>query len=103
MAPDDIGPLVNWVGEFLGSDEQADVLKKLGSSGRDQRHAVLFVPSFSTVAYPVMDVLWRNDVGLVEEVPRLPPEVTHVWAFSSWSDGRVVHWGPRQGWELFDK
>lgn len=103
MAAESIGPLVEWIGGFLSSGGLADVRRKLAASVASERHAVVFVPSFTTAPFPVMDVLWRDDVALIEDAPILPVEVTDVWAFSSWEAGRAFHWGPSVGWESFKK
>lgn len=103
MVPQTVDPLAQWVGEFLEHDDRRDVRKKLAASGTAERHAVVFVPSLSIAPYPVMDLLIRNDAPSTGAAPLLPEEITHVWAFSSWTSGLAFHWSPTDGWTQFAK
>jgi hypothetical protein len=103
MVPGTVEPLAVWVAGFLADDERRDVRAKLVASGVAERHAVVFVPSLSMAPYPVMDLLFRNDAPTIGAAPSLPQEVTHVWAFSSWTSGLAFHWSPSGGWMQFPK
>lgn len=96
-------PLARWVGEFLAEEARADVRTKLMRSELSERHAVVFLPSLSTAPYAVVDLLFRSDAPLPEISPSLPPEITHVWAFSGWTSGSAFHWTPSDGWLRFRK
>lgn len=103
MVPQTGDPLAGWLVEFLADDDRRDVRTKLARSGLANRHAVVFVPSLSIAPYPVMDLLFRSDAPPPEVAPRLPNEITHVWAFSAWSSGVAFHWSPSGGWMQFPK
>ena len=103
MVPENVDPLAQWLVEFLDDDDRRDVRSKLVGSGLGERHAIVFVPSLSTAPYPVMDLLFRNDAPTVGAAPRLPEEITDVWAFSSWTSGLAFHWSPTAGWAAYPK
>lgn len=103
MAPTTGDPLATWLGEYLHGDDQADVLRKLEASGTGERHAVVFVPSFPVATFPVIDLLMREGSPLPLRDPDLPKEISHVWAFSSWSSGDAFHWSPLKRWQRFSK
>jgi hypothetical protein len=96
-------PLSRWMGDFLNAPDQADVRNKLGLSTLSERHCVVVVPGLSTVPFPVMDLLIREDAPAPQEAPELPNEVTAVWIFSTWSSGNGFRWSPTSGWEPFEK
>jgi hypothetical protein len=95
--------IVAWVGEFLGSPKQADVLLKLKRSGAEERHAFVLVPGFSIAPFPVAELLIRDDPPLPGASPLLPEEVTHVWIAGTWSAGRAFYWSPDIGWSTAAK
>lgn len=95
--------LASWVGDFLCQPDQQDVLDKLERSNALERHAFVFLPGFSTAPFSASDLLMRNDAPLPTASPRLPPEVTHVWAVSTWSSGAGFRWSPSGGWTRFNK
>jgi hypothetical protein len=95
--------LATWLGDFLQSPAQADVLAKLARSGAAERHAFVLVASFTTASFSVVDLLIRRDAPLPTVPPELPNEVTDVWVASTWSNGLGFRWSPRSGWLTFDK
>lgn len=103
MVPQTLDPLAQWIVEFLMHDDRRDVRSKLTASGLTERHAVVFVPGLSIAPYPVMDLLFRNDAPSAGAAPSLPEEITHVWAFSSWTSGLAFYWSPSRGWTQFAK
>ena len=103
MVPHNGDPLAEWLGEFLSGDELGDVRGKLDRSGLAERHAVVFVPGLSIAPFPVVDLLFGSDAPHPEVAPSLPEEITHVWAFSSWTSGQAFHWSPSNGWTAFAK
>jgi hypothetical protein len=90
--------IATWVGEFLGSVKQADVLDKLKRSGAEERHAFVLVPGFSVAPFAVAELLIRDDPPVPGAPPLLPEEVTHVWVAGTWSAGRAFYWSPALGW-----
>jgi hypothetical protein len=95
--------LPTWLGDFLHSPAQADVLAKLARSGAAERHAFVLVASFTTASFAVVDLLIRRDAPLPIVPPELPNEVTDIWVASTWSNGLGFRWSPRSGWLTFDK
>jgi hypothetical protein len=95
--------LAEWLGPFLDHDDRTDVRSKLMRSGASARHAFVFFPPFSDAPFAVTDLLMRQDLALPTIAPRLPAEVTHVWAAGGWSSGRGMRWSPTVGWSYFEK
>jgi hypothetical protein len=95
--------LVGWLGEFLALPAQGDVRAKLGRSTAPDRHAFVIVPGFATAPFSVTDPLMRDDAPLPTIDPRLPPEITDVWAASTWRGGAGFRWSTSTGWARFDK
>lgn len=79
------------------------MLGKLNGSGAKDRHAFVFLPGFSIAPFSASYVLMRDDAPLPTASPRLPPEVTHIWAVSAWTSGAGFRWSPSDGWTKFDK
>lgn len=98
MVPETGNPLGRWIGNFLSEEGRQDVRTKLAASMLPERHAVVFVPSFTVAPFQVIDLLIRDEAPLPEDRPSLPEEITHVWAFSSWNSGVAFHWSPSAGW-----
>ena len=103
MVPSSGDVLARWVSDFLHREDTEDVRGKLLRSGADERHAVLILPGFATVDFPVIDLLMRDEAPLPSTPPNLPAGVTHVWVMSTWSSGHGVRWSPDAGWSSFDK
>ena len=99
---DDSDALARWIGPFL-ADERRDVCEKLAASDREERHAFVLVPGFTTAAFAVADVLFRRDPPLPSLDPDLPTGVTDVWILSTWVAGRGFRWSSTGGWSHFDK
>ena len=95
--------LAEWLGTFLGEPRQEDVRRKLARSGAAETHAFVLVPALSLAPFTVIDLLIRDDAPLPMIDPRLPIEVTDVWAVSSWSSGVGFRWSQTGGWWRFDK
>jgi len=95
--------LAEWVSEFLTGPAQQDVRHKLASSGAAETHAVVLFPGFSPAPFAVTDLLMRDDAPLPTIDPRLPPEITDVWAMSDWTAGVGFRWSRLTGWLRFDK
>lgn len=95
--------LAAWVGDFLRDPDQRDVREKLVRSGASERHAFVLLPGFTAAPFSVSYLLMREGAPLPVERPQLPPEVTHVWAVSTWSTGVGFRWCPDGGWTMFDK
>ena len=103
MVPAKGDGLAAWLSDFLREARQADVLRKLASSDRDERHAFILLPGFNTAPFVVNDLLVRTKPPLPTLRPELPAEVTHVWAVSTWTAGVGIRWSPDLGWMTFDK
>lgn len=95
--------LASWVGDFLHEPKQRDVRDKLASSGAQERHAFIYLPGFTTAPFPASDLLLRDGAPLPHSEPRLPGEISHVWAVSTWSSGDGMRWSPEAAWERFAK
>lgn len=95
--------LAIWIGDYLHEPETQDVRDKLRNSGADERHAFVYLPGFTTAPFSASDLLMRNGAPLPTIPPRLPAEVTHVWAVSTWASGDGFRWSPEGGWSKFGK
>lgn len=95
--------IAEWIGTFLYEPRQQDVLDKLHRSGTAQRHAFVFLPSFTLAPWPVPYLLMSDSVPLPRIAPGLPPEVTHIWVTGKWNTATGVRWSPESGWEHFSK
>jgi hypothetical protein len=102
-AADTGNALPRWLEEWIRQPAQADNLEKLRRSGADERHLFVIFPGFSEAPFAVTDLLFRPDAPLPTIPPRLPDEVTHLWAVSTWASGLGMRWSPAIGWESFDK
>jgi hypothetical protein len=67
-----------WTTTVLAEHQQADVLRKVGRSGLDERHVFFLLPGFTTAPFGVVDMLMREDDSVPTDPPSLPPEVTRV-------------------------
>ncbi len=101
--PTDGAPLLDWLAEWLARPDQVHNLEKLARSGADERHLFLILPGFAEARFAVTDLLMRDGAALPDADPELPPEVTHVWAVSTWTSGSGMRWTPGEGWQRFDK
>jgi hypothetical protein len=94
---------VTFLEEWTARPDQAHNLAKLAASGAEERHLFVIVPAFAEAPFAVADLLMRDEAPIPEADLGLPPEVTHVWAASTWSSGWGVRWAPDSGWSRFDK
>jgi len=101
--PADGRPLIDWIDGWLSRPDQGHNLRKLAASGADERHLFLILPEFGEAPFQVTDLLMRDESPLPDEAPALPPEVTHVWAVSTWVTGAGMRWSADAGWSRFDK
>jgi hypothetical protein len=96
--------LAAWLGDFLHDDSRADLRQKLARSGAAERHAFVIVSSLSGLSFAVTGLLIASDAPLPLVAPRLPPEVTDVWAASTWDSGVGFRWSSgAQRWQRFEK
>lgn len=95
--------LASWLTNWIVEPSQADNLQKLGRSGATERHLFVVIPGFTTAPFSVVDLLLRDTAPLPTVPPTLPPEVTHVWAMSTWASGGGFRWSPTEGWSRFLK
>ena len=95
--------LASWLSDWIVEPDQADNLQKLARSGAPERHLFVIFPGFTTAPFSVVDLLLRNEAPLPTVPPTLPPEVTHVWAMSTWDSGDGFRWSPAEGWSRFPK
>ncbi len=104
-AVDSTGSAVpSWVRDFLLDPHQSDVLGKLARSGASERHAFILVPGLTSAPFGVVDMLWRDEDGVVPTAsPDLPDQVTHVWLMAFWTIGSGLRWSPDGGWERFER
>jgi hypothetical protein len=94
--------LAEWITEFLGGSGCADVRRKLARSAAAETHTFVILAGFSA-PFAVTDLLLRPDAPLPIIDPKLPDEISEVWAVSSWSTGIGFRWSEAYGWQKFDK
>lgn len=84
-----------WASEYLHDPKRADVRRKLAATGASERHAFVAL-TFSTpwAAYHSLSEDYRE---LPDQPPRLPAEITHLWALAC-PLGRCLAWFPHTGW-----
>lgn len=95
--------LASWLGDFLRETAQGDVAAKLARSPAVERHAFIFLPTFTTAPFEAMAPLIGDGVALPAVDPDLPDAITDVWAVSAWSTGVGMRWSSGVGWRYFDK
>ncbi|MEU4382799.1 hypothetical protein [Micromonospora echinofusca] len=103
MVADAGDALASWFSDWLPEPDQADNLQKLARSAAPERHLFVIFPGFTTAPFSVADLLMRNGAPLPTVPPALPPEITHVWAISTWNSGDGFRWSPADGWSRFSK
>ena len=104
FVPDTGDALAAWLGDFVHDDSRADLRQKLARSGAAERHAFVIVSGLSGVSFVVADLLMVNDAPHPLVPPKLPPEVTDVWAVSTWASGVGFRWSSAaQRWQRFAK
>lgn len=101
--PSSGNPLAVWIGDWLVEPAQADNPRKLGRSGAGERHLFVIVPGFTTAPAAAADLLILPGAPMPEIAPSLPPEVTHIWAMSTWSTADGFRWSPDRDWARFRK
>jgi hypothetical protein len=85
-------PLATWLADWIRDPRRADNVRKLGSSGANERHLVVIVAGFGNVPFHVTDVLTRDYAPLPTIPLSLPAEITNVWTMSTWSRGHGIRW-----------
>jgi hypothetical protein len=95
--------LANWLGPWVAAPKRSDNLGKLANSGASERHLFILVPGFSLAPDSVIDLLIEPGAPLPQVAPTLPPEVTHIWAMSTWDSGDGFRWSTDEGWTRFTK
>ena len=89
-------PVLDWIRTKLSSPELHDVRRKLSETGAAERH-VFLGPTYSSPSH-VFFSLSLEETSLPQEVPMLPPELTHLWMMTTPSAGRSIAWFPDRGW-----
>lgn len=88
--------LGNWISNVLAA--QMDVAAKLARYGGVERHAFIW----ATVGSRFGAQLALTESWLPVIPPRLPVEITHVWAGGLMSDQGCFYWSPVAGWVRTD-
>jgi hypothetical protein len=57
-------PLSEWLSEWLAGDEQRDNIDKLASSGADERHLFVVVPTYADGPFAATVMLLSDDAPL---------------------------------------
>jgi hypothetical protein len=92
-------PLAEWLSEFLDSPRRRDVRCKLALSGASETHAFVVVPGLVAEApFAVRHLVMNDDASLPVINPRLPDEITDVWAASAAPTGTCFRWSRSTGW-----
>lgn len=84
-----------WASEYLHGSKRADVRHKLAATDASERH-VFVALTFST-PWPAYHSLSDEYRELPDQPPRLPAEITHLWAWA-YPIGRCLAWFPHTGW-----
>jgi hypothetical protein len=96
-----VGPIwesfLGWINEFLASARTEDVRRKLAATGAAERHAFIGA-SFTTPGDAFFALSYEGRPGLPNAEPCLPPEITHLWAWSAMASARCLAWFPGRGW-----
>lgn len=87
--------LVDWVSEFLSSDDKTDVVKKLRDSNAKEKHA--FIPIALGGAPWNVESYFLGDMAVPNSSPALPEPITGVWVVFN---GRGVRYVGSQ-WHVF--
>jgi len=83
---------------ILARMEYADVPRKLGAYGGDERHAFLVVDDERHAEFGWLRRAMVSDLVLLPE-PLLPPEVTHFWISLRTIPGLTLLWSEADGWQ----
>ncbi|NYJ73644.1 hypothetical protein [Allobranchiibius huperziae] len=89
--------LVHWFDEWIEKDAQRDNVEKLRTAELPEKHLFVLLPGFTTAPFGASDVLMRPDGPLPEVAPRLPEGITNIWFMSTWTTGKLFHFG-HGGW-----
>jgi hypothetical protein len=106
LLADNGDPLANWLSRWIAdpAPNQSGNLAKLANSGASERHLFILVPGFTVAPDPIPDLLIEPDAPLPQVAPTLPPEITHLWAMSTWNSGDGFRWSADGGgWAHFTK
>jgi hypothetical protein len=88
---------LQWIADFLTCDRTGDVRRKLAATRAAERHAFI-AASFTTPGDAYFALGDEGHAQLPPRRPRLPPEITHLWAWSVPGIGRCLAWFPHTGW-----
>lgn len=91
------GYLLDWLAAFLSSSERHDVRSKLASTNAGERHAFVGA-SFTTNENAFFALYEEGRPELPASNPTLPPEITHLWVWTTPALGRCLAWFPETGW-----
>lgn len=96
--------LAEWLSEFLHSPARAGDRRKLALSRAAETHVFVIVPGLAAEApFHVLDLVMRDDAPLPTVDPRLPDEITDVWAATAAPSGTGFRWSEATGWLSFAK
>lgn len=90
-------PFLDWLAAFLASGEIADVRSKLAATKAPERHAFVGA-SFTTNGDAFFALHEEGRPELPASNPALPPEITHLWVWTTPGIGRCLAWFPDMGW-----
>jgi hypothetical protein len=102
-APSTGDALAKWLGPWVADPKRSDNLRKLANSGASERHLFILVPGSSLAPDSVVNLLVEPGAPLPQVAPHLPPEVTHIWAMSTWNSGDGFRWAVDESWTRFTK
>lgn len=88
---------MDWLAAFLASSETADVRRKLAATNAPERHAFIGA-SFTTDGDAFFALHEEGRPELPASSPTLPPEITHLWVWTTPGIGRCLAWFPDTGW-----
>jgi hypothetical protein len=88
---------MEWTAAFLASSRTADVRRKLAATNAPERHAFIGA-SFTTDGDAFFALAEEGRPALPPSNPTLPPEVTHLWVWTTPGIGRCLAWFPNTGW-----
>jgi len=88
---------LDWLAAFLASGETADVRSKLAATNAPERHAFVGA-SFTTNGDVFFALHEEGRPELPATNPTLPPEITHLWVWTTPGIGRCLAWFPDTGW-----
>lgn len=88
---------LDWLATFLAASKTADVRRKLAATNAPERHAFI-AASFTTNGDAFFALSEEGRPELPVSDPVLPPEITHLWVWTTPGIGRCLAWFPDTGW-----